>query len=93
MRFEYLIYYLLFINLVGVIINIADKSRAKAGKWRVSEKSLWLVALLGGALGSYVTMQIIRHKTKHLSFMVGLPILIILQLIIIVLFIVKTGLI
>lgn len=79
-----LLIYLCFINFIGVIINIIDKSRAKRSKWRIKEQTLWIVSILGGAFGSYVTMQIIRHKTKHKSFMIGLPAIITIQAIILI---------
>lgn len=52
-----------------------DKRRAKNGGWRVRERSLWLAALLGGALGSFLGMRIFRHKTKHIQFKIGFPLL------------------
>ncbi len=65
--------YLAFISLVAVILTIKDKSAAKKGKWRVPEATLMLVGLAGGALAMYITMKTIRHKTKHMKFMIGLP--------------------
>ena len=84
MSFKIILIYFIIINLVGVIINISDKIRAKRDKWRIKESTLWIVALLGGAGGSYLTMKTIRHKTKHISFMVGFPILALLQIALIV---------
>lgn len=74
------------INLLAILITIFDKQRAKKGKWRVAEKTLLWVASLGGSLAMFFTMLIIRHKTKHKKFMVGIPIIIFLQAIIIFLF-------
>ncbi len=76
---EYFWVCLLAINVVAVIICICDKSAAVRGKWRVSEKMLFLISLLGGAPAMYVTMRIIRHKTKHNRFMIGLPLIILVQ--------------
>lgn len=73
--------WLILINFVSVIVCIYDKHRAKCGKWRVRESTLWLLTLLGGGIGMYAAMRAIRHKTRHLSFMVGIPIIIILQII------------
>ena len=84
MRFEYIIYYFIAINLIGVIVNCLDKYKAKHNKWRIKEATLWIIGFLGGALGSYITMKIIRHKTKHKDFMIGMPILIILNIIVII---------
>ncbi len=77
------------INVVGIIANIADKQKAKHHKWRISEATLWVIALMGGSVGSYATMKIIRHKTKHKSFMVGFPVIIITQVLIIIYLIFK----
>ena len=73
--------WLVIINLISVIVCIADKSRAKRGKWRVRERTLWLLTLLGGGAGMYLTMRLIRHKTLHKSFMIGIPLIVILQII------------
>ena len=75
-------YFFLFlglINLWAVLVCAYDKAAAKAGKWRVKERTLWFISLIGGSLGMLVTMSLIRHKTKHRSFMIGLPILLVLQ--------------
>ena len=76
---KYFALYLGFINIIAIIICLTDKLKAKSGGWRISEKTLFTVSLIGGSIGMYVTMQIIRHKTKHKRFMIGLPIIIILQ--------------
>ena len=57
-----------------------DKSLAKRGAWRVSEKTLFLLALLGGALGGIIGMYFFRHKTRHTSFKAGLPMLLIVNI-------------
>lgn len=72
--------YLAIINLVGFFIMGYDKNKAEAGEWRVAEKKLFLIALIGGALGMYLGMSTFRHKTKHWSFVLGIPFLIILQI-------------
>ncbi len=89
MKYNYIIAYLITINVVGIIANIADKQKAKHHKWRISEATLWVIALMGGSVGSYATMKIIRHKTKHKSFMVGFPVIIITQVLIIIYLIFK----
>ena len=80
MTVKLLIVYFLTINLIGVIVNIADKRKAQKNRWRIKESTLWLIGLLGGAAGSYVIMKIIRHKTKHTGFMIGMPVLAVLQI-------------
>ena len=90
MKYEIIIIYLIVINIIGAIVNIVDKQKAKRNKWRISEATLWTVALLGGSIGSYITMKIIRHKTQHKSFMIGFPAIISFQIAIITYLILKT---
>ena len=71
--------YLLFINVLSVTVFCADKYRAIKGKYRVPERVLWLVSLLGGATFGYLAMLAVRHKTKHFSFMFFMPLLSVLQ--------------
>lgn len=72
--FNFMIIYLAVMALVSVVMTVADKSSAKRGGWRVPEATLMMLGLFGGALPMYMTMKIIRHKTRHLKFMIGLPI-------------------
>lgn len=65
--------YIAAINLAGFIIMGVDKKRAIRGAWRISEASLFLTALAGGALGCTLGMQYFRHKTKHWYFKYGMP--------------------
>lgn len=71
--------YLIIINLIAVIITVYDKRTAIKHKWRVRESTLLIVSALGGSIAMYITMRLIRHKTKHLKFMLGIPIIFILQ--------------
>lgn len=68
-------------NVIGLVIMYIDKTRAKRHQYRISEKTLWLVAIVGGAIGTTVGMQIFRHKTKHLSFKIGFPVLAVVQIV------------
>ena len=77
---EYLIYYLIIINLVGLIIMKVDKQKAIKHQYRISEKTLWIIAIIGGAVGTTLGMNLFRHKTKHLSFKIGFPILAIIEI-------------
>jgi Predicted membrane protein len=79
----YLMIYLCIINLYGFFLMFYDKSKAKHHKWRISENMLFLVALCFGSLGILLGMYTFRHKTKHLKFIVFIPIILILQLILI----------
>lgn len=71
--------YLAGINLLAVILTVSDKSRARRGKWRVPERTLLTVAALGGAPLMLIVMLLIRHKTRKAKFMVGIPLLLLLQ--------------
>lgn len=75
--------YFAAVSVVAVFMTVADKYFAKKNKWRIAEKTLVLAALAGGALPMLVTMKIIRHKTKHKKFMIGLPAIILLHVAII----------
>lgn len=76
---KYFLIYLAIINAAAVIITVSDKSRAQKHKRRIAEKTLFMTALLGGSAAMYLTMIAVRHKTKHKRFMVGLPLIIIVQ--------------
>lgn len=74
-------YYLIAVSAVSVLITIYDKLASKAGLFRIPEKTLLTVALLGGATAMYITMRIIRHKTRKRKFMLTLPVLSVLHII------------
>lgn len=76
---NYFYAYLIFISVVAVIITLYDKKAAQKGKRRIRERTLMLVSVLGGSVCMYVTMLAIRHKTKHKKFMIGIPLIIVLQ--------------
>ena len=73
--------YILVVSLCSVIVCIYDKKISKRNnvKLRIPEKSLFIWSIIGGSVAMYITMQLIRHKTKHVSFMVGIPLIMILQ--------------
>ena len=71
--------YLIVINLIGYFIMYTDKKRAIRHEYRIPEKNLWLIALIGGAVGTTLGMNRFRHKTKHLSFKLGFPFLAVIQ--------------
>lgn len=81
--YEIVIVYIVAISVMAAILTIADKRKAKQGKWRISENTLMIVGLLGGALAMYITMKTIRHKTLHKKFMIGLPLEILLHCILV----------
>lgn len=71
--------YLILIISVGLIVMAIDKANAKKQARRVPEKNLWLLGFIGGSLGLYIGMYLFRHKTRKPVFVIGLPILIIVQ--------------
>ena len=75
-----LVSYAVIINIVGFIIMRLDKMKAKSGAWRISEDNLLLIALLGGSVGIFIGIKICRHKTRHIKFTVGVPLIFLLQI-------------
>lgn len=73
--------YLLIINAAALILMLVDKIKAKQNLWRIPEKILFLAAILGGSVGSLLGMYLFRHKTKHFSFILGMPLILAVQLI------------
>jgi Predicted membrane protein len=81
-----LIIYFLFVNLMSFLIMGMDKWRAKNGARRVSEARLFTLAIMGGSVGTLLAMYTFRHKTKHKSFVFGIPAILIIQLVILAFF-------
>ncbi len=77
----YLIIYIVFVNIAGFALMGIDKRRAVRYAFRIPEATLFSVALVGGSIGSILGMLIFRHKTKHWSFKLGMPAILVLQLI------------
>ena len=65
--------YLIVINLTGIVIMGTDKNKARHEKWRIPEKTFFIIALIGGSLGIWTGMYLFRHKTKHWYFVIGIP--------------------
>ncbi|MCC8081662.1 MAG: DUF1294 domain-containing protein [Lachnospiraceae bacterium] len=72
--------YLVVVNIAGFALMRADKRRAVRHKWRIRESRLFLCAAIGGSLGSWAGMYVFRHKTKHLRFVLGMPVILALQI-------------
>lgn len=83
MRKEFSMIYFLIINCIGFIIMKIDKFKAKHHLYRISEKALFTVAIIGGSLGVWLGMYLFHHKTKHWYFVWGIPMIVIIQMIII----------
>ncbi len=75
----YFIVYLIVVNVLAFILYGMDKSRARSGQWRISEKTLIGIAVIGGSVGAIIGMYAFRHKTRHWYFRYGLPVILILQ--------------
>ena len=76
-----LICYVIVSNLIGFLMMGIDKSRAKRHRYRIPEKTLFAAAILGGSIGVLTGMHLFRHKTQHRSFALGIPLILIVQLI------------
>lgn len=76
---SFLYYYLIFINCTAFVVYGADKAFAKLHSWRVPEIVLLFLAALGGSAGAFIAMQLFRHKTQHLKFIFGVPLIFFLQ--------------
>lgn len=81
---RYFLIYLIIINILSVTLMYIDKKRAIKRKWRISEDTLILTSLLGGSIGALIGMYTFRHKTKHIKFKLGIPTILICQLILII---------
>lgn len=77
--------YLIVMNLVGLAVMAMDKSKARHHAWRIPEKMLFLVSVLGGSIGTWAGMYLFHHKTKHWYFVVGMPLILVLQIVLFVL--------
>lgn len=71
----YIVIYYSVINIIAFLIMGMDKRKAVKGQWRIPEKTLWLLAWIGGAGGGWLGMKWFRHKTKHGLFKIGMPFL------------------
>ena len=71
--------YLAVMNVLGVAVMWSDKRRARLHRWRIPEKVLFGVSLLGGRAGTWAGMYLFRHKTKHWYFVVGMPLILVCQ--------------
>lgn len=74
--------YLIIINIITYVVFAVDKKRAIRGAWRIPEATLLGLSVVGGSIGGILAMRICRHKTRHMSFTVGLPLILILQVMI-----------
>lgn len=83
---QMIILYVLIINLIGFCIMGIDKFKAKKGFWRTPEKTIFTITLLGGGIGTVTGMYLFRHKTKKMKFTIGLPTILISEIVLIIYF-------
>lgn len=79
-----IVIYLLVMNLFTFLIMGIDKKKAKKGSWRVPEKTLFTLVALGGGIGGIAGMHVFKHKTKKTRFVIGFPLIIIMQIIVVI---------
>ena len=79
--FKNIFLYLLIINLLGFLIMFIDKKKAEKGRWRISEHTLFVFTWLGGGIGTIAGIYLFRHKTQKLKFTIGMPVILVLEII------------
>ncbi len=73
--------YLIIINVIAFIAMGVDKRKAIKHKWRIPEKTLMLLSVFGGSIGMFIGMHVFRHKTKHTLFVIGVPVIFIIEMV------------
>ena len=76
----YFLFYLAVISIIAIILTVSDKRRAVKHKYRIRESVLLLFSALGGSVAMFITMLMINHKTRHVKFMLGIPLIIVAQI-------------
>ncbi len=77
---SYILSYLAIVNLAGLIVMGIDKLRARKRAWRIPESTLFVIALIGGSLGTTIGMHLFHHKTRHWYFLFGMPAILVIQI-------------
>ena len=77
--YHYSLYYLLVVNTLTFLLYGIDKYKAKKARWRISEATLLMMAVVGGSIGAWAGMRLWHHKTMHKKFKYGIPLIILLQ--------------
>lgn len=78
--YHYSLYYLLVVNTLTFLLYGIDKYKAKKARWRISEATLLMMAVIGGCIGAWAGMRLWHHKTMHKKFKYGIPLIILLQI-------------
>lgn len=89
MNLKYILIYLLCINIIGFLAMGIDKLKAQKGWWRIPEATLMTMCLLGGGIGTIAGMYIFRHKTKKMKFTIGMPTILIAEIVAVIYVVVK----
>ena len=76
-----IIIYLVVINILGFLVMWIDKKKAERNAWRIKERTLFIITALGGGIGTLTGMYVFRHKTQKISFVIGIPLILILEVI------------
>ena len=84
-----IIAYLILINMIAFLSMFIDKKKAEKGKWRTKESTLLILAIIGGSIGAIIGMHVFHHKTQKPRFFVGIPVIIVLQILVIIAIIIK----
>ena len=87
--YEIVLYYLLTINIFTMYTFFLDKSKAKNHKWRIKERTLFLLSIMGESLGALLGMKLFKHKTKHWYFKYGIPAILVIQIALMIYLIIK----
>jgi len=80
MLLKFCLTYLVLVNAAAFLLMLVDKRKAQNNTWRIPEKTLIGIALIGGSIGAIMGMNLFRHKTTHLKFSLGLPLILVLQI-------------
>lgn len=75
-----IVLYFVIVNILGFLIMYIDKQKAKKGRWRIPEKTLFIVTALGGGIGTIAGMHVFRHKTQKIAFVIGFPLITIIEI-------------
>lgn len=81
-----IIIYFIIVNLLGFLVMYIDKQKAKKGKWRIPERTLFIITALGGGIGTIIGMYTFRHKTQKIAFVFGFPLITIIEILTIIYF-------
>lgn len=87
---KYIMIYIASINIIGFLAMFIDKQKAKYGYWRIPEKTLFILTLLGGGIGTITGMYLFRHKTKKTYFTIGFPAILVIEVILVIYWIISS---